>query len=63
MTVDGKTLDALRVVRNLAASAELDLDAPEWECIRIVTDRFDLAKGGTVPYPIERFRARPPEKQ
>lgn len=63
MTVDEETRDALRVVRNLAATAELDLDAPEWECIDIVTDRFGLAgASNTVPNPIERFRSQPTEE-
>ena len=58
MNVDERTLDAIRVVRNLAATSGLDLDAAEWECLRIVTDELGLAKNGVVSHPIERFRAK-----
>ena len=63
--LDDETRDALRVVRNLAGCSALDLDAPEWDCIQIVTERFALAVPspggvgpGVVPHPTERFRAR-----
>ena len=63
MKVDEETRDALRVVRNLAATAGLDMDAPEWKCIRIVTEKFDLATDGAVSHPVERFRAQPTEEE
>ena len=54
--IDDETRDALRVMRNLATTLGLDIEAAEWRCIEIVTKRFGLADGESVAYPIERFR-------